>query len=58
MPKRPDALETTLLAIELLRRIPRGRKITTGELHQQLKTTTAGNLPQSRPEEQPARTQK
>ena len=37
MPKRPDALETTLLAIELLRRIPRGRKITTGELHQQLK---------------------
>lgn len=37
MPRRPDALETTLLAIELLRRIPRGRKITTGELHQQLK---------------------
>lgn len=37
MPKRPDALETTVLAIELLRRIPRGRKITASELHDQLK---------------------
>ncbi len=38
MPKRPDTLETTLLAIELLRRIPRGRKVTAAELHEQLHT--------------------
>jgi len=37
MSKRPDTIETVLLAIELLRRIPRGRKITASELHQQLK---------------------
>ena len=37
MPQRPDTLETALLAIELLRRIPRGRKITVSELHHQLK---------------------
>lgn len=37
MPQRPDPLETVLLAVELLRRIPRGRKITAGELHRQLK---------------------
>lgn len=37
MPQRPDTLETARLAIELLRRIPRGRKITAGELHCQLK---------------------
>jgi predicted DNA-binding transcriptional regulator YafY len=37
MAKRPDTLETTLLAIELLRRIPRGRKVTASELHEQLK---------------------
>lgn len=37
MTKRPDTHETVLLAIELLRRIPRGRKITAGELHEQLK---------------------
>ena len=36
MPKRPDTLETTILALELLRRIPRGRKITVVELHEQL----------------------
>ncbi len=30
-------METTLLAIELLRRIPRNRKITASELHQQLR---------------------
>lgn len=36
MTKRPDTLETVLLAIELLRRIPRGRKVTASELHQQL----------------------
>lgn len=38
MAKRSDTLETTLLAIELLRRIPRGRKVTAGELHSQLKS--------------------
>lgn len=37
MAKRSDTLETALLAIELLRRIPRGRKITATELHSQLK---------------------
>lgn len=37
MPKRPDTIETVVLAIELLRRIPRGRKITASELHEQLK---------------------
>jgi len=36
MAKRPDTLETVLLAIELLRRIPRGRKVTASELHDQL----------------------
>ncbi len=37
MAQRPDTLDTALLMVELLRRIPRGRKVTTGELHQQLK---------------------
>ena len=37
MGKRSGTLETTLLAIELLRRIPRGRKVTTEELRVQLK---------------------
>ena len=37
MAQRPDTLDTALLVLELLRRIPRGRKITTSELHQQLK---------------------
>ena len=37
MGKRADTMETTLLAIELLRRIPRNRKITASELHQQLR---------------------
>lgn len=36
MPRRPDTLETVLLALELLRRIPRGRKVTASELHAQL----------------------
>lgn len=36
-PQRPDTLETTLLALELLRRIPRKNKITAQQLHQQLK---------------------
>lgn len=39
MAKRPDTLETVLLAVELLRRIPRGRKVTARELHQQLEDT-------------------
>ena len=37
MAQRPDTLDTALLLLELLRRIPRRRKITTSELHQQLK---------------------
>jgi len=37
MAKRSDTLETVLLAVELLRRIPRGRKITASELHRQVK---------------------
>ena len=37
MGKRTDTLESALLAIELLRRVPRGRKVTASELHQQLK---------------------
>jgi predicted DNA-binding transcriptional regulator YafY len=34
--KRPDTNETVLLALELLRRIPRNRKISAAELHEQL----------------------
>ena len=37
MGKRSGTLETTLLAIELLRRIPRNRKVTAEELHSQVK---------------------
>ncbi len=37
MAKRSDTLETVLLALELMRRIPRGRKVTASELHRQLK---------------------
>lgn len=37
MAKRSDTLETVLLAVELLRRIPRNRKVTASELHRQLK---------------------
>ena len=40
MSKRPEALETVALAIELMRRIPRGRKISASELHAQI--TSAG----------------
>jgi len=36
MARRPDTRETVLLALELLRRIPRGRKVTAAELHAQL----------------------
>lgn len=37
MAKHSDTLETVLLAVELLRRIPRGRKVSAKELHSQLK---------------------
>lgn len=37
MAQRSDTLETVLLAVELLRRIPRQRKTTASELHEQLK---------------------
>lgn len=36
MPKRSDTHETVLLALELLRRIPRRQKVTASELHSQL----------------------
>jgi predicted DNA-binding transcriptional regulator YafY len=36
MTKRPDTHETVLLALELLRRIPRNRKVSATELHEQL----------------------
>ena len=36
MAKRSDTLETVKLAVELLRRIPRGRKVTASALHEQL----------------------
>ena len=36
MASRPDTLETTVLALELLSRIPRGQKVTAARLHQQL----------------------
>ena len=40
MAKRTDTLGTVRLAVELLRRIPRGRKVTAAELHHQV--TDAG----------------
>ena len=40
MAQRTDTLNTVRLTIELMRRIPRGRKISAGELHEQL--TAAG----------------
>lgn len=36
MPKRPDTAETVMLAIELLRRIPRSGKVTAAALHREL----------------------
>jgi hypothetical protein len=39
MAKRPDTLETVKLALELLRRIPRNRKISASELREQLANT-------------------
>lgn len=42
MSKRPDTKETVLLALELMRRIPRNRKITAKELYDQLVDTEVG----------------
>jgi predicted DNA-binding transcriptional regulator YafY len=42
MSKRPDTRETTLLALELMRRIPRNRSVTAKELHEQLVDTEVG----------------
>ncbi len=42
MPKRPDTKETVLLALELMRRIPRNRSVTAKELHEQLADTEVG----------------
>ena len=36
MPKQQGKLDTVMLVIELLRRIPRNRKVTASELHQEL----------------------
>jgi len=36
MSKRPDTRETVLLALELLKRIPRSRKVSARDLHEQL----------------------
>lgn len=36
MPKRPDTKETVFFALELLRRIPRNRKVTASDLHKEL----------------------
>ena len=36
MPKRPDTLGTVLLALELLKRIPRTHSVTASQLHEQL----------------------
>ena len=37
MPKRPNSLETVQIVLELLKRIPRNRKISAAELHEQLR---------------------
>lgn len=42
MTKRPDTKETVLLALELMRRIPRSRKVSAKELHAQLVDTEVG----------------
>jgi hypothetical protein len=36
MAKRPDGIETVLFTLELLRHIPRSRKVSASELHEQL----------------------
>lgn len=42
MAKRPETRETALLALELMRRIPRKRTVTAKELHEQLVDTEVG----------------
>lgn len=42
MPRRPDTLETVRLALELMRRIPRHRKVTAAELHAELNAAGIG----------------
>src|SRR3954470_9645634 len=37
MPKRPNSLETVRIVLELLKRIPRNRKVSALELHEQLR---------------------
>lgn len=37
MPKRPNTLNTVMFVMELIRRIPKGRKITASELHQAMR---------------------
>jgi predicted DNA-binding transcriptional regulator YafY len=44
MPTRPDTRETVLLALELLKRIPRSRKVTARQLHEQLPDDLARDL--------------
>lgn len=44
MHKRPDTRETVLLALELLKRIPRSRKVSARELHEQLPVELARDL--------------
>jgi len=39
MSNRPDSLETIALTLELMRRIPRGRKVSAAELHKQITST-------------------
>ena len=44
MHKRPDTREAVLLALELLKRIPRTRKVSARELHEQLPADLARDL--------------
>ncbi len=44
MAKRPDTKQTVFLALELLKRIPRARKISAKELHEQLPADLARDL--------------
>jgi len=44
MAKRPDTRETVLLALELLKRIPKHRKVSARELHEQLPAHLARDL--------------
>ncbi len=42
MPKRPDALETVRIVLELLKRIPRSQRVSAIDLHQQLQDAGFG----------------